>query len=309
MIIDPEWTPPCDMKRIIVHWTAGAYRASGLDKQHYHILIEGDGTLVRGNHSIASNEHAAGPRASHTLNCNTCSIGVAVCCMGGAQESPFDPGRFPMTQTQWETMADVVAELCDRYDIPVTPETVLAHGEVEKALNIKQRGKWDPVVLPWAPTRSRTEVMDGFRAAVRARRETVPAPLARPARRAEGASMAEDVTVTSTNFYQLVEGRMVTLEVITGDGQASGTALLLNGRSHPFVQGKGPQPIGDDLAGSVLNVRTIVRDINPATNRTSVTYKLAGGVQPKAFPFSIEVSADKGAAHYLIAFVFTKEAV
>lgn len=316
MTLDPQWTPPCDMKRIIVHWTAGAYRASGLDKQHYHILIQGDGSLVRGDHSIASNEHSTGPRASHTLNCNTCSIGVAVCCMSGAQESPFDAGQFPMTETQWDAMARVVAELCERYDIPVTSQTVLAHGEVEKNLNIKQRGKWDPVVLPWAPTTPRAQVMEGFRAAVRRYREVfraprpvpIPAPTADRAPSAEE-TMAEDVTVASTNFYQVVPGGIVTLEIITGDGQVSGSALLLNGRPLPFVQGSGPQPIGTNLAGSVLNVRTIVRDINPATNRTSVTYRLAGGAEPRDFPFAIEVSADKGAAHYLIAFVFTNEVV
>ena len=31
--------------------------------------------------------------------------------------------------------------------------TVLGHGEVQRNLGIKQRSKWDPMVLPWAPTR------------------------------------------------------------------------------------------------------------------------------------------------------------
>lgn len=121
--------------------------------------------------------------------------------------------------------------------------------------------------------------------------------------------MAEDVTLTSVEFYQVVPGREVTLEVTTGDGQASGTALLLNGRPHPFIDHLGPQPIGTDLGGSMLHVNTVVRDINPATNRTSVTYELRGGARPQQFPFSIEVSVDKGAAHYLVAFIFTNEVV
>jgi hypothetical protein len=120
--------------------------------------------------------------------------------------------------------------------------------------------------------------------------------------------MADDVTLTSVNFYEVVPDQIITIEVFTGDGQASGTALLLNGVPHPFVDHAGPQRIGVNLSGSMLHANTIVRDINPATNRTSVVYELRGGAQTKQFPHAIEVSADKGAAHYLIAFVFTERA-
>jgi hypothetical protein len=120
--------------------------------------------------------------------------------------------------------------------------------------------------------------------------------------------MADDVTLTSVNFYQVVLGQMVTIEVFTGDGQASGTGLLLNGVPHPFIDHAGPQAIGTNLTHAMLHANTIVRDINPATNRTSVVYELRGGVQTRRFPHAIEVGADKGAAHYLITFVFTTEA-
>lgn len=165
--IPPEWLPPCSMKRVICHWTAGGYRATSLDRAHYHLLIEGNGTLVRGSHSIADNVSTAdGVYAAHTARCNAGSIGVAVCCMGGAQASPFHPGTYPMTRAQWETMAKVVAQLCQFYRIPVTPQTVLGHGEVEVYLGIPQHGKWDPMVLPWAPEMSRTQVGHHLRALV-----------------------------------------------------------------------------------------------------------------------------------------------
>ena len=158
----------CQMVRVVVHWTAGSYKASDLDKSHYHLLIEGDGTVVAGTHPIACNAKPPQKvRASHTRNCNTGSIGVAVCCMAGARERPFQAGSFPMTQTQWEVLAKVVAELCRRYNIPASATTVLAHGEVQSRLNIAQLGKWDPMVLPWAPALPRAEVMDGFRERVR----------------------------------------------------------------------------------------------------------------------------------------------
>jgi len=121
--------------------------------------------------------------------------------------------------------------------------------------------------------------------------------------------MPDDVSFASTEFYQVTPGRQVTLEVTTGERQASGTSLLLNGQPHPFIDHAGPQPIGKKLDSSVLHARTVIKDINPRTNRTSVVYELKGGPETRRFPFSIDVSVEKGAAHYLIAFIFTKEAM
>jgi hypothetical protein len=88
--------------------------------------------------------------------------------MSGAVEKPFKAGSFPMTQTQWETMAQVVAELCDFYDIEVTAKTVLGHGEVEREFpNKPQRGKWDPMVLPWDTSLSKIQVGEQFRTLVK----------------------------------------------------------------------------------------------------------------------------------------------
>jgi hypothetical protein len=89
-----DWLPSARISRVIVHWTAGNHRASQLDRSHYHILIESDAKLIRGIPSIAMND-AGGVSpgyAAHTLNCNTGSIGVSLCCMAGAIESPFNRG-------------------------------------------------------------------------------------------------------------------------------------------------------------------------------------------------------------------------
>jgi len=143
-IVPADWMPAARIERIIFHWTAGNHKASGLDRSHYHILIEADGKLVRGTPSIAANGiGGTGPRASHTLNLNTGSIGVSLCCMAGAIESPFNAGKAPMTAVQWKTLADVLADLCRRYSIAVTPRTVLSHAEVQSALGVKQKQKWD----------------------------------------------------------------------------------------------------------------------------------------------------------------------
>lgn len=112
-LIPADWMPDAAMPRIICHWTAGGPKATNLDRQHYHILIEDDGDLVRGRFSIKDNESTAdGVYAAHTRGLNTGSIGLAVCCMAGAQESPFAEGSHPMTERQWQVMAKAVAELC-----------------------------------------------------------------------------------------------------------------------------------------------------------------------------------------------------
>lgn len=167
-IVPSDWMPAGRLERIIVHWTAGHHRASGLDKSHYHVLIEGDGTLVRGKPSIAANGiGGAGPRASHTLNCNTGSIGVSLCCMAGAVEKPFNPGKAPLTAAQWQALPRVLADLCRRYGIPVSPKTVLSHAEVQSNLGIAQRGKWDIARVVPAPDLVGAKVCgDALRAAV-----------------------------------------------------------------------------------------------------------------------------------------------
>lgn len=164
--VPASWMPKAKMDRIILHWTAGAHEPSGLDKKHYHILIDGDGELHRGNHAISANVPPLRSKsyAAHTLNCNSHSIGVSLCAMGGdVRESPFRAGPFPITRAQWSRLAQAAAELCLRYDIPVSRKTVLGHGEVQKNLNIKQNGKWDPLALPWDPDRSYTEIGDQMR--------------------------------------------------------------------------------------------------------------------------------------------------
>jgi len=168
--VPAAWMPWARMQRIIVHWTAGAHKASGLDKAHYHILIEGDGKLVRGTPTIDLNQSPVKTGyAAHTLNCNSGSIGVSLCAMAGAVESPFDRGDSPITPKQWEVLPTVLADLCRRYAIPVTPATLLSHAEVQGTLGIKQRGKWD---IRWRPgsvgVQPAKTVGDEFRAATKA---------------------------------------------------------------------------------------------------------------------------------------------
>src|SRR5215212_3787500 len=104
-IVPPKWMPECKMVRVITHWTAGTHDASNLDQEHYHLMVEGDGHLVLGEHSIPDNVDTSEDYAAHTRNCNRGSIGVAVCCMAGAMEHPFHAGKFPMRQEQYDVLS------------------------------------------------------------------------------------------------------------------------------------------------------------------------------------------------------------
>lgn len=181
-LIPADWLPAANPKRTVVHWTAGAYTASALDRRHYHILIEGDGHLVLGAYPISANDSTLDDDgyAAHTRGLNTGSIGVALCAMAGATAEPFrDSPMYPVTAEQWTALTGVLADLCTRYAIPVGRRTLLTHAEVQPTLGVSQAGKWDIRVSPTdTPTRLRgaVEAGDDLRALVNAE-------LARRARR------------------------------------------------------------------------------------------------------------------------------
>jgi N-acetyl-anhydromuramyl-L-alanine amidase AmpD len=135
--------------RIVMHWTAGGANASGLDRSHYHFMVQQDGTTVAGTLKPEDNISASDGRyAAHTRGCNTGAIGIAMCGMMGAVERPFNAGKAPMQAKQVDAFCRLAADLCRRYGIPVTRQTVLTHAEVQPTLGIAQAGKWDICWLP-----------------------------------------------------------------------------------------------------------------------------------------------------------------
>lgn len=151
--VPSSWMPLVPMRGIVVHWTAGGHNPTTFDKGHYHILIAGDGTVIRGTPTIDLNQNPVRKGyAAHTRNCNSGWIGVSLACMAGAVESPFNAGSAPMTKAQWDKLPHVLAALCERYSIDVTPKTVLSHAEVQTNLGIAQSGKWDIARLAFDPS-------------------------------------------------------------------------------------------------------------------------------------------------------------
>lgn len=170
-VIPAGWMPAANISRIIGHWTAGNYTPTDNDRSHYHFLIDGNAKPVKGIPSVVlnANPKAQPGYAAHTLNCNTGSIGISICSMAGAVEAPFSAGKAPLTKGQWMALVLSVADLCERYKLPVTSKTVLTHAEVQDNLGIKQRGKWDIARLPFDPKcDTAKKVGDRLRAEVKA---------------------------------------------------------------------------------------------------------------------------------------------
>ena len=144
--------PDAVMKRIVIHWTAGSYVASALDREHYHFIVDGQDQIIRGLHSVTDNVNVSGKSsddyAAHTKNLNSGSIGISLAAMAGAVEGKSH-GRYPILMSQFVTMVKLVAFLSLRYGIEVTPQTILTHAEVQPTLGVKQAGKWDITVLPF----------------------------------------------------------------------------------------------------------------------------------------------------------------
>ena len=141
-----QWT-------LVDHWTGGSYNVSSLDKNHYQAIIAGDASVEFGNFSPEDQRSVSDQiYGAHTRAFNTKCIGVACACMAGAEESAEWPdygSDYPLKQSQFEQMCRVNAQFCIEYSIPVRPDRVMLHAEVEHNVGIWQRGKWDITVLPW----------------------------------------------------------------------------------------------------------------------------------------------------------------
>lgn len=150
------------MKRIIIHWTAGAYKAGSLDRDCYHYMIQGNGVIVNGVYKPEDNLCCTDGRyAKHTAQGNTGSIGVAYCGMH-SYKSPESLGNSPLTRSQMEAGFKFIAELCKKYAIPVTPLTVLTHYEFDRDRGCKGR-KIDITCIPYEKELGPDEVGDYIR--------------------------------------------------------------------------------------------------------------------------------------------------
>ncbi|KZL22720.1 peptidoglycan recognition family protein [Pseudovibrio sp. Ad37] len=163
-------TSKTGLKRIVMHWTAGADGVNSLERNHYHLIVDRKGKVHAGALKPEANVNCRdGQYAAHTRALNTGSIGIAMDAMAGATESPFNAGKYPITKEQVRAFAEVVADLCETYQIPIARQTVLTHAEVQPVLKVRQRCKWD---ITWLPGMERPgkpiEVGDRLRELIKA---------------------------------------------------------------------------------------------------------------------------------------------
>jgi hypothetical protein len=110
---------------------------------------------------------------------------------------------------------------------------------------------------------------------------------------------------TSTNFstsYEIGDGE-VRLTVRIGDRQIGASAVRIDGKE--VTSGIIKECIigrGDELNGKELFVKTVVTDVNDATNRTSVTYTLSGGLRTSTYAQHTTVAADGDTVIYRATF-------
>lgn len=141
------------MKKIILHWTAGGPVPNAHDKECYHYLIDSIGKTHLGKFKPEANlQCRKGMYAMHTGGGNTNAIGLALCAMA-RYKNKFNQGNFPITKVQFEAAMKLAAQLCIKYNISITPNTVMTHYEFGlKNPNTSSHGKIDITFLapyPW----------------------------------------------------------------------------------------------------------------------------------------------------------------
>ena len=156
------------LKRIIIHWSAGRYYPTEFEKQYYHYLVDVEGNIISGRYRPEDNEDCSdGCYAAHTGGGNTGSVGVCLCGMGGFVSDSF-VGYYPIVRKQFETCMKFVAELCKKYEISISAQTVLTHYEFGKAHpKTTSAGKVDIVYLPPYPWVKRNDIGAFIRTKVR----------------------------------------------------------------------------------------------------------------------------------------------
>jgi hypothetical protein len=117
---------------------------------------------------------------------------------------------------------------------------------------------------------------------------------------------------TITGTYKVVDDRDVSLDIIVGDGQKGGSSvsLIKAGSANPSKDiasganiAKRNLGSGKQLRGAVLVVSTLVQDIRPETDWTSVTVGLSNGEADHSWP-AAEKAKPGGTVSYIFVITF-----
>ena len=157
-----------NMKKIIIHWSAGTYYPTLHEKQCYHYLIDKNGKIYSGIYKPENNLNCHdGIYAAHTGGGNSGSIGVAMCAMADFKNEN-NCGNYPITLTQFEACMKLCAQLCDKYSIEINPTNIMTHYEFgQKNPKTSSFGKIDIIYLPPYPWVPKNDVGSFIRSKIR----------------------------------------------------------------------------------------------------------------------------------------------
>ncbi len=143
------------LNKICLHWTGGTNFPCDEDLNAYHFLIDKDGKIYDGEFTPEDNiDCYDGKYAKHCGGGNTGCIGVSLCGMHKFNLVEKQT-KYPLAQKQVETMCELVAHLCKKYDIKI--ENVFTHYEFDKK-KTKPEGKSDIAYLPYQTDLKEDEV-------------------------------------------------------------------------------------------------------------------------------------------------------
>jgi hypothetical protein len=116
---------------LYLHWTGGRYVPNAVDKNGYHLLVDGKGRLYATTEDLAEGK-------DHTFGRNGGAVAIALC--GLWQASPDRQGLaqgtgYPIAAAQVETMARAVCALCGELGLPIDIGHVLTHAEAADNLD------------------------------------------------------------------------------------------------------------------------------------------------------------------------------
>ncbi len=156
------------MKRIILHWTAGGYYPTAVEKEYYHFLVDAEGKVYKGKFKPEDNlvckPHSY---ATHTGGGNTGSVGIALCGMQGYKDRRV-VGKYPITLSEFESVMKLAAYIACKYKLVVDRSTVMTHYEFGiKHPATSSYGKPDINFIPPYPWVSKNEAGDFIRSKIR----------------------------------------------------------------------------------------------------------------------------------------------
>lgn len=152
------------MNRIVMHHSGGRYAPNALDIKAYHGLVGGEGQRIAGKYPVLSNAPGRitkGRYAAHTWKLNTGAIGRAIAAMHQGQWAYPYRGPCPVKPVQVDELLRWVAEDAIEWGIPIEPEFILTHAEVQITLGVTQRNKWDFDYDPRARSKGRDPIAIG----------------------------------------------------------------------------------------------------------------------------------------------------